>query len=858
MAKRRMKNAGIRKEKEKSNKSIAKLIEKNKKVVIASSIIILLFLSFGAYRIWLNIHFFITDDLNLILEPQDMSLSVHYDEKPNVTFKATIENSIFCNAYCSYKFRDLSSESIEGKGAFTSKGAGKSFKKDFQLEAGRTGSGQKIYSFDIECSNIRTWYCLTDETKRQRSAFITLNYDISEYEQFLKAALKENITKIVAELSAIDIELQKLNNKFFELGFNVNLNEIEADKEILNNNYNVIILEFENLETVWSEEDYLLLSELFNKSYGLRVSIIKQEISRINSKIDNIVITHNSIVEELSKIDDRLRSINETAIFLNRLGILERHKQLLNDIKELKLQIQQNIFTGYSFFGLQLKSISNSLEIFEEDAKNSFINAYLQGSYYLNLEKEKLCSIKGACLNKTDFLSAITDSQTIDDNKISNICGSIEAIENTYEEENNKSKELLKNYNLNEIQEVMENAQSKKTAIIKRDMFNEIKNIAASNKTTNALSILSDLSRTDLNFSEEIGYGRFSEREILSLIQLNLSNNTAKYDNDYCKLKNALNIQEYYGNKTLLNKISYTDSANFSSRIDITLVENYPVCCVFGECRKCCTEEKCREDPSLYPVLFLHGHSFNKDNSPDFSLDAFNKIQAKLQEDGYTSAGTITPISDYSEIKRGEWGLSSKPISAKGSYYLVSYYSLGSYSIASQTSESIETYAIRLKELIDLLKFRTGRDKVNIIAHSMGGLTARSYMQIFGENSVNKLIMIAAPNKGVFGQVSSYCPVLGEKKECNDMNKDSIFIKKLNDPLKIPKHAKIYNIIGVGCSMDNKDGDGIVLKENAVLDYAENYYINGTCQRLKLLHTELLDIDKYPELYDKISYILKN
>ena len=124
-------------------------------------------------------------------------------------------------------------------------------------------------------------------------------------------------------------------------------------------------------------------------------------------------------------------------------------------------------------------------------------------------------------------------------------------------------------------------------------------------------------------------------------------------------------------------------------------------------------------------------------------------------------------------------------------------------------------------------------------------------------SSVDKLIMIAAPNKGISGKVSNYCPILGEKKECNDMSENSIFIKKLNDPFKIPQNAEIHNIVGIGCSMDKKTGDGIVTKQNAEIDFAENYYINGTCTRLRPLHTQILDIEQYPEVYDTISSILK-
>jgi len=860
MEKRAIKKTKTEKKKEKSNKSIRKLIRNNKKLVIVISIIVMVFLSFVAYRLWLNIHFLITDDLILYLEPNDKSLAIHYEEKPNITFSVDIENSFFCDTYCSYEFKDISTKTLLDKGIFTSKGIEKKFKKDFQLSVDRVGSGQKIYSFEVQCNNMRTWHCLTNKNKRKRSAFVTLNYDISDYEEFLKITLKENITKLVNELSAIDITIQELNNRFFEFGFQINLNEFEDNKEILNNNYDAIVLEFKNLERVWSEQDYLLLSELFNNSYDIRILNIQQNISDINSKIENIIEKHNSLVDEINRIDDNLRDINETISFLGRAEskLIVKHNDLIKRIGEIKSHIEANTFSDYIFLENEIKKIKESSENFEKDLKKNFMEVYLKGSYYLSQEKEKLCDIKETCLDKTNFLMVVTNSLYVDDSKINDLCLSLESIKGIYEIENNESKELIKNYNIDEIQPILGDVKSKKLAIIKKNTYNEIKNITQGNETDGPLKVLINLSNTNSNFSEEIDYQGFTKNEILSLIQLNLSIDSGEYYKDYCKIKDAYNISEYSGNKTQLNKISDVKASNFRSRIDIKLTENYPICCVFGVCKRCCTQEECRQDPALYPILFLHGHTLRKDNNPDFSLDAFNKIQAKLQEEGYISAGTITPVSDYSEIKQNEWGRSSKPISVKGSYYLVSYYNIGSYAIATQKSENIETYAIRLKELIDLLKFRTGRDKINIIAHSMGSLVARDYIQIFGGSSVDKLIMITSPNKGISGQISSYCPILGEKKECEDMSKNSIFIKKLNDPLKIPKNNKIYNIIGIGCNMNSKTGDGIVLKENAELHHAENYYINGTCSRLKLLHTEILNIGKYPEVYEIISSILKS
>lgn len=836
---------------------IKKLFAEHKKTAIASLIAILLIFSFVAYRVWLNIHFLITDDLILELEPQDKSLLVHYGETSNVTFKVNIENSVFCDTYCNYEFKDISSELILDKGSFSGSGIGKKFERTYNVSAGRVGSGQKIYSLEVQCNNIRTWHCLTNENKRRRSSLVVLNYGISDYEQFLKDTLKDNITGLVKELSLADIKLQQLNNRFFELGFNLNFRDLEDDKEILNNNFSQILLEFKNLERVWSEEDYLLLYQLFNKSYDERVKALDAQIVDLNFKVDNVLARHNSIIKSLTDFDNGQRSQNSTITFLGSIQnpLILQHKNLLDSTAELKTSILHNIFTNYDFLENGLEYLELMGNNFESAITDHYANAFVEGTYYYSLERYMLCKIRGICFSETNFSAAIENSRVIDYQKIQNTCSLIDRFRQIYEAENKKSEEMAKNYNPEEISPILENASKSILIAARNDIFDDIRNISANNESNKSLSTLLDLSYSEEN-TEEIDYLILNESEALSLMQLNLTNDSEVYYGKYCKAV-PFDISSHYGNATDIFMAEDVETGNFTSRIDMELTPNHPICCVFGECKRCCTQEECKSDPALYPVLILHGHAFNRDNSPDFSLDAFNKIQSSLHQSGYISAGIMTPKSDYSEIKKGEWGLSSRPITVKGSYYLVSYYNLGSYSIAMQKSENIETYAIRLKELIDLLKFRTGKDKVVIIAHSMGGLVARSYMDIFGDSSVDKLILIATPNKGVSGKISNYCPVLGEKKECSDMSAESIFIKKLNDPLKEPINAKLYNIVGIGCSMNGNTGDGVVVKENAKLDYAENFYISGNCSGTSLLHAQILNIDAYPEVYGTIQSFLK-
>src|SRR5699024_7297877 len=54
---------------------------------------------------------------------------------------------------------------------------------------------------------------------------------------------------------------------------------------------------------------------------------------------------------------------------------------------------------------------------------------------------------------------------------------------------------------------------------------------------------------------------------------------------------------------------------------------------------------------------------------------------------------------------------------------------------------------------IERVKKKTGKDKVIIISHSLGGLLGRAYISYFSPSSIDKLIMIGTPN---LGAVNSY------------------------------------------------------------------------------------------------------
>jgi uncharacterized alpha/beta hydrolase family protein len=285
-------------------------------------------------------------------------------------------------------------------------------------------------------------------------------------------------------------------------------------------------------------------------------------------------------------------------------------------------------------------------------------------------------------------------------------------------------------------------------------------------------------------------------------------------------------------------------------------IEDSPfICCLYGQCEKCCDETCSNKN---YPILFLHGHSFNKDTSADYSLDAFRGIKEKLEEEGYIDAGAIV-ISQSSE-QTGLWGKVNAPIEVTGSYFFdISKSETGQETIVPSKTDNIDTYSLRLNDLIDTVKVRTGKDKVIVVAHSMGGLVTRRYIQIFGEkDDIEKIIFITVPNHGIEGNIKNYCPLIGSQVECNDMNKDSLLMNKLNNAKNIS--MPIYNVIGIGCNMDGEQGDGVVKEYSQYLEYATNFYVEGSCNEMEFsfLHETILSSEIYPQVYEFISEKIKN
>ncbi len=124
----------------------------------------------------------------------------------------------------------------------------------------------------------------------------------------------------------------------------------------------------------------------------------------------------------------------------------------------------------------------------------------------------------------------------------------------------------------------------------------------------------------------------------------------------------------------------------------------------------------------------------------------YNELYKHLDDNGYTPIGpmnldTNTEVTEW-DPELNEWMFDGVPLSADANLFPAPY--------DWRQSNSV-TYKNFLMKQIDKARAISGAPKVNIVAHSMGGLVARAYIQsdeYAVRNDVDQLIMLGTPNAG--------------------------------------------------------------------------------------------------------------
>jgi hypothetical protein len=163
-------------------------------------ILISFFLLFG-----LKVRFLISEELRVELTPSSIHLETQRDPR-KAQVEITTHTFFQCTARCEYELRDLSkNKTLKKSSVLFDKHTNEQL--SFTLEPPQRGEGINYYSFDMQCQNIRSSLCLTQEKPILKTALITLNYTYTQDERIAKTFLEDVLPRLAQNISQADARL---------------------------------------------------------------------------------------------------------------------------------------------------------------------------------------------------------------------------------------------------------------------------------------------------------------------------------------------------------------------------------------------------------------------------------------------------------------------------------------------------------------------------------------------------------------------------------------------------------------------------------------------------------------------------
>lgn len=782
----------------------------NKKVKRGLTIFILIAIIIGGFYAYRKLNLMIKEDIVLDLEDNYESIWLQYAEHYDFSTSAEINNYWLCKAICVNNIIDISNGEILLNESFYVTNNKK--KTTTATIKPNKGYGQAIYQYEITCKNIPTNNCPAGEGSYVRRNTLVVNYEPNDFQ-------KEVITQAIYLFNNLsyNIAYSELNiNNATNILYNLDINFPKSLKDDASD-YNTILRQLQNSEkniiSDWDNDEYEKANDKISIIYRSAIELIHNTSILINS-INDIVYKHNFIVRthkddlfKALKIRDMLKYYPGNVNEFNNDAMTSLSLVNINTVKMNKLSDYDSLVREAQ---LEKAKIEETINIFDSkiiQTKSDYVDIYLADALS--------CSVLGC--NQTIINYSLL---SLDD--AINRCNLYDIIMPRLIKAQNITKNSRAQYN-NSLSDIY-NEEIRHIAYL----LNNIQ-VNDSSINTKIVEYLSILNLTTSNSSIDI--------------DISSRNNFGYYSLDFEPMINSLNNISSYCNRAEKNFtfdtyiIQEQIIPEFVQQPEMqTIGQPMKKCCVYGKCDECQSEKN-------NPLILLHGHSFNQKNSAYQSTDIFNQLENNLIDEKYVSLGIWKPYSNPKDAIM---------ISAlfKPTYYITIYDDilgtnkvlgtdnvLGTKIIQSK-DESIEVYSNRLKDFIDNIKLITGKDKVDIVAHSMGGLVTRRYIQKYGPDSIDNFILIGTPNSGITDRVYSGCKVFGNSIECDEMHQGSDFLKLVNQNYSMPQ---TYVIIGRGCDMQGVDGDGVVNVDNAKLDNYKTYYIDGKCTGTSLLHNSMLN-----------------
>jgi len=740
--------------------------------------------------------FLLYDELLVQTNPQNPTYHFSSGQQATLNISLHHENFASCRSECSIRVRDLGNNEIIHEERIRLQRIG-DWEHSFNISIAQSSAGQVHYLYEATCNNINTLICPSEGHFRYSSSLITIVHSLSDEDQ----AYKNEIWSLLNSTLHSFNELQQMHQQNEQLLARLNIEQtiIARQHASIGNKMNRLQVEVTDTHQLWGDEQFKMididhLSSLSNDAFTALF-----EAANIHHDITASIIATNQWRTTFSQIIERFPEIGEQVSWYAQVT------PATQNIREALQNLTVNLETQYNYH--TLTTITSAQHI------NQITQLEQEFTSWSHNHKVRTNNTQGLFVYYDYLLqTASTPSCTMAATMASSISS-----------HNKEIADISQNLTPQTIANIQSNTLVQHTAA-----YNAVQQ---KNLSVALLPIANLLNTTPIN---ETSLFTIDPTALTAWQSTWCLGNTPAPSFVFPSLPQLPLIDESIPEVTLSSLVAQ---------------QHEPQCCFNGECKACC-DQGCDKP---IPVLFIHGHGINEANTPEYSMQSLTTLQRAMQRDGFLNAGQFDLATPSDRVPPGIWGRSGAPVTIRGSYYYITYFG----GVGVQRSQNIENYALRLHELIDVVRERTGSDQVHIVAHSMGGLVAREYIGIFGDDKVATLVTVNTPHQGLTPNIQRWCRLLGAKTECNDMAEGSVFMQRLAQR-QFPAD-KTYVIRSIGCPMDGTTGDGVVTNQSGYLEGAHNFVIEGTCaDRFGTeLHTLVLSPLAYPQFYELLLEILR-
>ncbi|HYD03432.1 MAG TPA: alpha/beta fold hydrolase [Alphaproteobacteria bacterium] len=856
---------------------MAKIDLKNKKtktIILVGAFILLVIFFLG----FLRLNFMVGEQLRMTISPEYIETTVVSPGTLKIEVDVKVYNKFVCEATCNYVLADLSSNKLIDSGSFTSKAfKNEQYTKDIFLD--QKGYGSRLYLYKIQCTNEYSSLCPVQRDSLVRKSLVVASYtpDSAQLSALEYSTLAYNQT-----LSNY-IQASRLHSGTGEIISLLNLPVNTSQYHSIDSELSSLSDTMNNAINVWDSQD-LLATKSYIDSNNLvsRSASLLTKVSSYNSNVVSIAKNHNSLVQDLSVLRNKMLDYSKALLIPEQLSGITSNNNPSNS-PNASASIKFNITKTISDYNVLIYYISSEYDYSNANAtynkliaSTSTLDSLIYSeisvsiaelSVPLFVHSRIICDSNASKCGDYDesvFLDNSVAGFDSAEQKLMHLCNySDKILSDTLLQEtpNNINQNQSSNQTGNETNSsISSKADSVESLLLQYWRLSEYYSMAPNVYTLNYIDWVKSELLDQHNISDPDSYSNlainasqvyFNEENIL-ISEIEKITLSCSIWQNLTSLGLDLNVKTLPSNT--YNESVLDDPGLYDADISTRPIPEFvPQCCLFGKC------QSCEKSPEKNPLIMLHGHAFLEDAHAYRSIEIFNDFEQKFSDDKlYYQSGMLIPSTPSTEGILGRYYL---PASIKPTYYLETYNDLLGLTVSESKTTGIDTYALRLKEYIEYTKYMTGSEKVDIVAHSMGGLVVRRYLQIFGDENVGKVILIGTPNHGITERTYAFCKLFGATNECDDMKEGGLFLRKLNDQTNTAVVDEMYLVIGRGCDTDGEDGDGIVVAENSLIKSIpeENIlYVQGSCSGTNSLHNVLLDTSKYPEVYWFVKEKLKD